>query len=361
MNSEKTAPTLFISVVLFASISVGLLAMRAANDILSPVLLAMVLAITATPLLPWFTHRGAPSWLALILTIVLTVLLILGIVWLVGLSVQDFGEKIPAYEQRLKEMEQSLGSTLTNLGVDVDNLTSDQLVAPEKLLELAAGFAGGLVSGLSNWGLIMLTSVFFLVEATIMPRKVRSVAEESDPDVRRGIRFTQDIRQYMTINAGVGLLAAVINVILLTIIGVDFALLWGVLSFFMSFIPSVGFFISVIPPALMALIQFGVTEMLIVIVAYIVINFLVDNVIKPRFIEEGLNISAAVTFVSLIVWSWVLGPIGAILAVPMAMIVQAILDSREETRWMAYMMGSGSEPFEPKAEQDQIVLNEGME
>jgi predicted PurR-regulated permease PerM len=207
----------------------------------------------------------------------------------------------------------------------------------------------------------MLTSVFFLVEATIMPRKVRSVAEESDPDVRRGIRFTQDIRQYMTINAGVGLLAAVINVILLAIIGVDFALLWGVLSFFMSFIPSVGFFISVIPPAIMALIQFGVTEMLIVIVAYIGINFLVDNVIKPRFIEEGLNISAAVTFVSLIVWSWVLGPIGAILAVPMAMIVQAILDSREETRWMAYMMGSGSEPFKPKAEQDQIVLNEGME
>ncbi len=361
MNSEKSAPNLFKSVVMFASISVGLLAMRAANEVLSPVFLALVLTLTLTPLLYWFTKKGAPSWLALILTIALAVLLILGIVWLVGLSVQDFGEKLPAYEQRFEEMEQSLGSTLTNLGVDVDNLASDQLVAPEKLLGLAAEFAGGLVSGLSNWGLILMTSVFFLVEATIMPRKVQSVAEDSDPDVQRGLRFTQNVRQYMTINAGVGLLAAVLNVILLAIMGVDFALLWGLLSFFMSYVPNIGFLFSVIPPALMALLQFGVTEMLIVIVAYIIINTLVDTVIKPRFIEEGLNISVGMSFLSLIIWGWVLGPIGAILAVPMAMIVQAILDSREETRWLSYMMGSGSEPFDPQENRDQNVLEQETE
>jgi predicted PurR-regulated permease PerM len=138
--------------------------------------------------------------------------------------------------------------------------------------------------------------------------------------------------------------------------GVDFALLWGVLSFFMSFIPNIGFLISVIPPAFMALVQFGFTEMIIVIVAYILINFLVDNVIRPRFIQEGLNLSVTVTFLSLILWGWVLGPIGAILAVPMAMIVQSILESREETRWLAYMMGDGSEPFKPEAELDQQML-----
>jgi predicted PurR-regulated permease PerM len=356
MNSVRSAPTLVISVIVFAGISIVILTMRTASGILSPVLLALVLAITASPLLSWFMRKGAPSWLALILTIILVVGLILGIVWLVGLSVQDFGEKLPAYEARIDEIEQTLGGRLTNLGVDVDSLASDKLIAPDKLLGLAAGFAGGLVSSLSNWGLILLTSVFFMVETISMRRKVRSVTEESDPDVQRGLRFNQDIRQYMTINAGVGLLATFLNVILLSIMGVDFALLWGVLSFFMSFIPNVGFLISVIPPAFMALIQFGFTEMLIVIVAYVVINFLVDNVIKPRFIQEGLNISPTITFLSLILWGWVLGPIGAILAVPMAMIVQAILESREETRWLAYMMGDGSEPFNREEELDQIVL-----
>lgn len=354
MNSETSTPPLISSVVIFAGVAIVLLAMRAASDILSPILLALVLAITASPLLRWFTKRGAPSWLALVLTIILVVAIILGIVWLVGLSVQDVGEKLPAYEQRIEEIEQTLGSRLTNLGVDVENLAADPVVAPDQLLELAAEFAAGVVSGLSNWGLILLTSVFFMVEATSIPLKVQSVAEDNDPDVLRTLRLTQDLRQYMAINAGVGFLAAVLNVILLATIGVDFALLWGVLSFFMSFVPNVGFIISVIPPALMALIQFGVTEMLIVIVAYVVINFLVDNVIKPRFIQEGVNISVTVTFLSLIVWGWVLGPIGAILAVPMAIIVQAILDSREQTRWMAYMMGSGSEPYEPEKEPDQI-------
>ena len=193
-----------------------------------------------------------------------------------------------------------------------------------------------------------------------MPRKVASVTDEGDPDVVRMLHLNQDLRQYMGINAGVGLLAAILNVILLAVIGVDFALLWGVLSFFMSFIPSVGFLISVIPPALMALIQFGLPQMAIVIGLYIVINFVVDNVIKPRFIEEGVNISVLMTFLSLILWVWVLGPIGAILAVPMAIIVQAILASREETRWLAYMMGSGKEPFRPEAGPDPTVEGGGL-
>jgi predicted PurR-regulated permease PerM len=352
MNSDNPSAPLIRPVVIITGIAILILAMRAASDVLSPILLAMVLAITAAPLLGWFMRRGAPAWLALVLTIVLTVLLILGIVWLVGLSVQDFADKLPGYEKRFGEIEQTLGTTLTNLGVDVDNLTADPIIAPQGLLELIAGFAGGIVSGLSNWGLILLTSAFFLVEAAVMPRKVQEITEEGDSDVVRLLRLNQDLRQYMVINAGVGLLAAIVNVILLAIIGVDFALLWGVLSFFMSFIPSVGFLISVIPPALMALIQFGLPEMLIVVVAYIVINFVVDNVIKPRFIEEGVNISPLMTFLSLILWGWVLGPIGAILAVPMAIIVQAILASREGTRWLAYLMGSGKEPFESGAEPD---------
>ena len=356
MNSKSLASSPVISVVIFAGISIVILTMRIASDILSPILMALVLAITAAPLLNWFMKRGAPSWLALVLTLILVVAIILSLVWLVGLSVQDLGEKLPAYEQRIGEIEQTLGSTLTNLGVDVESLTADPLVAPDKWLNYAAGFAGGLISSLSNWGLILLASVFFMVEAMIMPRKVRNITEESAPDVQRSLQFNQDIRQYMSINAGLGLLVAILNTILLFIMGVDFALLWGVLSFFMSFIPNIGFLISVIPPAVMALVQFGFTEMLIIIVAYVLINFLVDNVIRPRFIQEGLNLSATVTFISLILWGWVLGPIGAILAVPMAMIVQSILDSRQETRWLAYMMGDGSEPFDSRVEPNQIVM-----
>ena len=358
MNTRTTIPPLVLTVVTLAAIFIVLLAMRATNAILAPILLAFVLAITTTPLLDWFIKKGAPSWLALILTILLIVIFILGLVWLVGNSVQNFSESISKYQQRFTEIERDLGGLLANLGVDANDLGADQAASPQGLLQLAASFVGGIVSGLSNFGLIILTTVFFLVEALIMPRKVQSIAQASDAGVQRILQLFHELRQYMAINAGVGLLAAVINVILLFIMGIEFAVLWGILSFFLSFVPNVGFIISVIPPALMALLQYGPREMLIVIVAYIVINFLSDNVIKPRFIEKGVNISVLQTFLALILWGWVLGPIGAILAVPMAIIVQAIFNSRPETRWLGYIMGSGSEPFSPEVEPEQDVAEQ---
>jgi predicted PurR-regulated permease PerM len=353
MKSKTGAPPVVVSVVALAAVFIVLLGMRAANEILAPVILALVFAICATPLLSWFTDRGAPPWLALILTIALAIVFIVGIVWLVGVSVQDFSATMSAYDQRFMEMQQMLGGALSKLGVDVQTLGADPLTAPEGLVELAAGFVGSLVAGLSNWATILLTTVFFLVEALALPRKLQSVAPKDDPGVQRFLGLARQLREYMVINAGVGLLAAVLNTILLTLLGVEFAALWGLLSFFFSFVPNIGFVISVIPPAIMALVQFGLPQTAVVIVAYVVINFLIDTVIKPRFIEEGVNISATVTFLSLIVWAWVLGPMGAILAVPMSIILQTVLNSREETRWLAYLMGTGSEPFKPGTEPDQ--------
>jgi len=355
MNSESSAPPLTNMAVTMAAIAIVLLAMRAASDILSPILLAAVLAITASPLLNWFMKRGAPSWLALLLTLSLVIILIIGTVWLVGSSVQGFRVELLAYEESIEEIKQLFGTRLTNLGVDVDTLKADPLIAPEEILVQIVSYVSGIVSKLSNWGLVILTTLFFLVEETIIPRKMQSIVEEDDPDVLRVLQLAKKIREYMGINAFIGILFAVLNTILLIFMGVDFAIFWGLLSFFMSFIPGIGFIIAVIPPALMALIQFGVTEMLIVFGAYLIFHSVLYSVIKPYFIQEDVNISVTVTFLSLIVWAWVLGPIGAILAVPMTIIVQAILDSREETRWMAYMMSSGSEPFKPEEELDQVA------
>jgi predicted PurR-regulated permease PerM len=340
------------SVVLFAGIAILLFAMREASDIIAPILLAFILAICTTPFLNWFVKKGIPGWLALVITIGIDVLVLVGLVWLISRSVQDFSNTVSQYDQRFAEIEQSLSGVLDNLGVDPDELAPDESTSTRSLLEFVAGFVGGIVSGISNWGLIVMTGIFILVEALSMPRKIQNLKVEDDPDINRILHLNQGLRQYMVINAGVGALAAVINTIFLSILGIEFAVLWGVLSFFFSFVPNIGFIISVIPPAIMALIQFGWERMLIVIAAYIIINFIVDSVIKPRFIQEGVNISVAVTFVSLVVWGWVLGPIGAILAVPMSIIVQAILNSRKETRWLAYMMGSGDEPFNPDKEFD---------
>jgi AI-2 transport protein TqsA len=292
----------------------------------------------------------------LILTVLLVVAVVLVIVWLVGTSVYEFKDTLSTYSQPMSELGQRLQNTSSKLGIDADTLTADPLLAPDQMLHLVVTFVSGIVSGLSNWGLALVVCIFLLVEENIFPRKMQSVAEDDDPDVLRILNLAKELREYMGINALLGLLFAALNVILLIIMGVDFAILWGLLAFFMSFVPAVGLLIAIFPPALLALMQFGVTEMMIVIAAYFVSHTVLYSVIKPLFIEKEVNISVAVTFLSLVVWGWVLGPIGAILSVPMTIIVQTILDSREETRWLAYMMGSGSEPFKPKEELDQETL-----
>jgi predicted PurR-regulated permease PerM len=354
MNSKTTISPLVISTITLAALFVVLLGMQVTSDILSPILLAFVLAICTTPFMNWFKKQGLSSGLALVVTLVLDIILVLAIVWLIIQSVDNLVASLPEYEERFTEIEESVGGAIDNMGIDAQALAGDGAADPTGLIQLAADFASGLVAGLSNWGLIVILGVIFLVEATSMPRKLESLLHgDPDPTVRNFVRLIEGLRQYMVINAAVGAMAAVLNTILLAVVGVEGAVLWGVLSFFLSFVPSIGFLISVIPPAIMALVQFGWQTALIVVVLYIIINFLVDNVIKPKFIQEGVNISVLVTFVSLIVWGWVLGPIGAILAVPMAIIIQTVLESREETRWMAYLMGSGEKPYDPDPEADQ--------
>ncbi len=358
MNSEAGSTPMYKAIIMLAGVAILLLAMREASEILAPILLAFVLAICTTPFLYWFMEKGASGGLALIITILIDLVIVVLIVWLVSMSLSNFSETISTYQGRIDEMEQQLGGVVNNLGIEKEDLTSEDSSMTSSLLGYAAGFAGGIVSGLSNWVTILMVGIFFLVEATVMPKKIESLTDESDPGLMWILNLNKGMREYMVINAGVGALAAVLNTILLYALGIEFAVLWGLLSFFMSFIPSIGFLISVIPPAIMALLQFGPQQMLIVIGAFVLINFLVDNVIKPRFIQEGVNISVAVTFISLIIWAWVLGPIGAILAVPMSMIVQAIFDSRENTRWVAYLMGSGAEPYQKDEGQSQIAATE---
>jgi AI-2 transport protein TqsA len=119
---------------------------------------------------------------------------------------------------------------------------------------------------------------------------------------------------------------------------VDFAILWGVLSFLLSFLPNIGFIIAMVPPAAMALVEYGFTRSLIVVVAYVIINFVVDNGIKPRFVGAQVDLSPLVVVLSLVFWGWLLGPMGALVAVPLTIGLKFFLMSFEESLWIAHLM-----------------------
>jgi AI-2 transport protein TqsA len=166
-------------------------------------------------------------------------------------------------------------------------------------------------------------------------------------------QFTLEVRQYVNIMTVINFLVAVGNTIILALLGIPFALLWGILAFFMGFIPSIGWWISLIPPFLIAWAQYGIGTALIVLVSYILINGGVQNIVQPKMMGKGLRISPLVVFVSVIVWATVLGGMGALIAVPLTLIVMKILDSAESTRWIAALMRIGSGSDEEKKEDAQ--------
>jgi len=117
--------------------------------------------------------------------------------------------------------------------------------------------------------------------------------------------------------------------------------LWGLVAFLLNFIPTVGSFIAAVPAVLLALVQLGAFEAGLTLVGFVVVNLIIGNVIEPRWMGRGLNLSPLVVFVSLVLWGWVLGPVGMLLSIPLTIMLKIALESQNETRWIGVMMGAG--------------------
>jgi predicted PurR-regulated permease PerM len=147
-----------------------------------------------------------------------------------------------------------------------------------------------------------------------------------------------NVNRYMGLKALISLATGVSIWILLALIGVDFPGTWGLLAFFLNFIPAIGSIIAAVPAVLWALIQLGLTSAVLTVLAYLVVNIVIGNFLDPRIIGKKLGLSPLVVIISLIFWGWVLGPVGMLLSVPLTMIIKIALASSDNTRWFAVML-----------------------
>jgi len=215
------------------------------------------------------------------------------------------------------------------------------LVQPGQLVGLFAQFFSAVSGVLSDGLTVLLMLAFSLIGASSFSARARQLAENGHPNLGRLFQFNQDIRHYLFITNNVGLAAAAINTVLLLVVGVDFALLWGVLSYLLSYVPYVGFVLALVPPVVLALLEFGWPTAVFILIAYFVINSAIDEVVKPRLLGQGLDLAPVVVFVSVILWGLILGPLGGLLAVPMTLAVkQLLIEPDPDNDWLAHLMGN---------------------
>lgn len=194
-------------------------------------------------------------------------------------------------------------------------------------------------SAFSNIVLIVLTVMFILLEAKSFPIKLRGVLGDPLQVFPRFTRFVDDMKRYIVIKTLISLVTGVLVAIWLFILHVDFPVLWGFLAFLLNYVPSLGSTIAGIPAVLLAFVQFGIWRAILVATGYIVINLALDYGVEKRLMGRKLGLSTLVVFLSLIFWGSLLGPIGAVLCIPLTMTLKFAFESSERTRWISFLLG----------------------
>jgi len=325
--------------VLAASVVV-VAGLRAGAPILLPFSLALFLAILSLPIMFWLQGRGVPTPLAIVLAVLVDVAIFGVIILLASQSVADFQVRLPGYANRLQGLFNHWVEALETRGVPVGEYVSgEQLISTAAIMDVLGGTLARAATIVSNAFLVVLIMVFILAEASIFPDKFRAVLGKEGGDMGRFAKITGEVLQYLVIKTGVSLATGVCIGLWAWIMGLDFPILLGIIGFVLNYVPTIGSILAAIPAILLALIQFGgLGPAVVVATGYLAINLVFGNFLEPQLLGRRLGLSTLVVILSLIFWAWVWGPVGALLAVPLTMVVKIMLENTEDLRWAAILL-----------------------
>jgi predicted PurR-regulated permease PerM len=333
------------AVVVFAGI-------QAAAWLVAPTFLALVIVIAVSPVASGLRRRGWPGWLTTLTLVVCVfgtlVVLALGIF----VSVAALATQLPKYAGNADDVASSVTNWLAKFGVG-----TDQLKAAANSVDIGklSGLLGSLLSGVAglatSLAFLLALMLFLSVESSGAADRLVSITTER-PTVTRALeRFARGTRRYLLVTTVFGLIVAVLDTIGLAIMNVPLALTWGLLAFITNYIPNIGFIVGLLPPALLALLSGGPELMVAVIIVYGALNFVLQSLVQPRFIGDAVGLSVTVTFLSLAFWAWLLGPLGAILAIPLTLLVKALLvDIDPRARWADALLRASPKELDEAAE-----------
>ena len=327
--------------------------LKMAGPLLVPFLLAVFIAMIVSPLLAWLKRYHLPNGVAIFVVIALVFSVGLILAAVIGSSVDNFRQDIPTYSAKLTAMSTSIQQWLSQRGIAIDSEQWSSSFNPGAVMGVVGNTLASFGNVMTNAVMILLTVIFILAENVSFGEKLRSATGSNNS--QEWLRtFSDSVHSYLAIKAAISLLTGLVIFIWLTILGVDYAVLWGLIAFLLNFIPTVGSFIAAVPAVLLALVQLGVFEAGLTLAGFVVVNLIMGNVLEPRWMGRGLNLSPLVVFVSLVLWGWVLGPVGMLLSIPLTIMLKIALENQDETRWIGIMLGAG------KRLDDETLLSDDL-
>ena len=317
-----------------ACIAVAIAGLKLASSVVAPVIFAGFLTLVSAPLVDWLHRKGLPRWLAITVTCLSVVLLAGFIFFVLYTSLNQFRDELPAYEAQLAARTASFDSWLTDHGIDTSSAGSLSAFSGESLGNIALKLIDFILQSLSGFLLLFLLIIFFMIDSELIAtrgQKQLSAVHERWPAVRG---FVRDLQKFFVIKSVENLIISGSMVVLLLIFDVPYPWLWGIIGFFLSYIPTIGLILACIPPVILAFVTNGATAAIVIAVGVTIVNQVGDNIILPLMANKRLSMPMSIQFISFLLWAWVLGPVGAVLALPLTMAVRLVLSMSTQTLWL---------------------------
>lgn len=352
MNADTAFSPPARALIAAAALVIVIAGVQSAASVVATVLLAVFIAVVASRPLRWLRRHGWPKWLAFAVVIFLLVDFGSLFALLATGAIEGFRDNLPSYQERLVLLSQQVGGWLEGMGLSDSREAVPAVIDPAGAIAMARRMASSVGGLFANGVLVLLTVAFILLEASTLPAKLKLALRFDEQANARVAQVFDAINRYMVIKALTSLGTSVAAFAWLSLLGIDFAVLWGLLAFVLNFVPFVGSFLMAIPPVLVALVQTDIQTTLLVVLGYLVINIAIGNILEPRIMGRGLGLSVLGIFLSLLFWGWVLGPVGVFLSVPLTMALKVAFEASPHTRPIAILLGpeiAQARPDEPEA------------
>ncbi len=336
-----------------AAVVVLMLGISQLSDIVGPFFLALNLMIVVWPV-QRFLARRVPKVIAAIVSGLLAIVILGLFFWAIGWAASLFVQEIPLYKDQMLSLYDQILTLLSQFGV-----TSSQIIDQLKSINPGSvvSVVGSLISNVSGVVslLVVVISVllFMIVDSVDFEGRLERLGQKHNPVLVLALQsFAQGVRSYWVTSTVFGLIVSVLTWAGLAVYGIPLAIVWAVLSFVTNYIPNVGFIIGLVPAAVMGLLAKGPIGALYVIALYAVLNFVIQSVIQPKVTGDAVGVTSTVSFLSLLVWAVVLGPLGALLALPATLFVKAlVIDADPKSRWVNALIASN-----PKTSSEEPLI-----
>jgi len=314
-------------------------------SVFSPVIFAVIATVTAYPIQRKLMDRGSKPIVAMLAAWGAIYSVFIAGALMLAVAVVQLARELPQYE---KQISDALSTASEKLGGSASTTDLASQLSASNVVAVAQSVLGGVTGILGNAVVIVAVIFFLVIDGLRFPEKYAAVSDTRGHVAEAWSKWGTETRVYLGVATIFGLIVAVIDSLLLVVLGVPLVVVFGMLAFVTNYIPNIGFVIGVIPPALLAFLTDGWTTALWVVVGYSLINFTIQEFIQPKIVGDSVNLAASVTFVSVFFWTWVIGPLGAILCIPLTLFVRTVvLEPYASTRWIADLIdasGTGGDP-----------------